>query len=347
MNKYFLFIIAVLIVNTELFSQTRKLPFKLTGTINTRDTGTMILQAVNSSLYYPFNSGLFKTEVKEGRFSFSGQIAYPASYMIGFMINGQWQYLSSNFFIDSGDQTINCIMGNNRMPPEINNTAMEELLNEYEKSIAPINRELNDSTLLLYTRKHPSSYVALWELIDEFSSGYKPVYDGIYNQFSEKIKTTFTGKALKRQLDSARKTCIGCTFPNIKLPDRNSLNGKSNLFKDSHDYVLVDFWFSHCTPCISQFQKLKVIYNQYKKSGFEIIGISTDPQDQIKNWGKVIDNNTLPWPQYLDENGAFAKSISINQFPSNFLLDRNGNIVKRDISPEELDTFLSNAEKVK
>ena len=52
---------------------------------------------------------------------------------------------------------------------------------------------------------------------------------------------------------------------------------------------------------------------------------------------KVAMKDGIP---LLDENGNISKKYSINKFPTNFLLDSEGKIIKRDIPQEELEKFL-------
>ncbi len=106
-------------------------------------------------------------------------------------------------------------------------------------------------------------------------------------------------------------------------------------------YTLIDFWYSNCSPCIGQFADLKTIYEKYKGQGFEIIGISADKVKDKQNWQNIINKHQLIWPQYWDINGQETSKLSINTFPTNFLLDSEGKIIKKNIRPVELAEFLS------
>ncbi len=55
---------------------------------------------------------------------------------------------------------------------------------------------------------------------------------------------------------------------------------------------------------------------------------------------KTVKEQKLPWPQYLDENGTVTKQLSISIWPSNFLIDENGVIIQKNISPQDLELFL-------
>lgn len=103
---------------------------------------------------------------------------------------------------------------------------------------------------------------------------------------------------------------------------------------------MIDFWFNHCGACIGQFDDLKNIYALYKDKGFTIVGISIDGKDKIEDWKNVIDQYHLPWKQYLDFNGKECNKLSIEAFPSNFLINEQGNIIAKRISPNKLSKFL-------
>jgi hypothetical protein len=72
------------------------------------------------------------------------------------------------------------------------------------------------------------------------------------------------------------------------------------------------------------------------------VGISNDGKNHIQDWRNVIHKYELPWAQYLDMDNVQASKFSISFFPTNFLLDNNGKIVKRDIDMKSLSLFLKN-----
>ena len=103
---------------------------------------------------------------------------------------------------------------------------------------------------------------------------------------------------------------------------------------------MVDFWFSHCGPCIGQFDTMKKLYSEYHDKGFNIIGIARDNLNTIPSWKKIIKEKQLTWDQYLDLNGQICLSLDINFFPTNFLINQNGKIIAKNLSMVELSTFL-------
>lgn len=169
---------------------------------------------------------------------------------------------------------------------------------ESQKSVESDERERfhhqQDKILLQYVLAHPASFVSLWELVGRFRRGYEPIYDTIYNRPSTNLKETYTGHALLSMLYAARSVAIGSVFPRLPLRDGKT---KTPFFPDidkATRFTLVDFWFSNCHPCISEFEDLKNCYEKYKNKGFDIVGISIDGENKIAYWRSVIGQYTLP-----------------------------------------------------
>jgi hypothetical protein len=57
--------------------------------------------------------------------------------------------------------------------------------------------------------------------------------------------------------------------------------------------------------------------------------------------GRYYRYDKLIWQQYWDMNGKNTKSLSINAFPTNFLIDNGGKIIAKNISMEKLEELLS------
>ena len=191
-----------------------------------------------------------------------------------------------------------------------------------------------------YIVQHPNSYVALWELLFDYGNSRNDSVKGSIlantQLFSPLVKKSNTYQALLQYLNKDLELVAGRQFPDINLKPAVSIRQtvKENKF------ILIDFWFSHCEPCLKQLPDLKEIYAAYKEKNFSIIGISVDSKANETYWQKTIEKYSLNWPQYLDENGREAQRLNVNVYPSNFLLDGKGLIIKKDISPAELNEFL-------
>lgn len=351
--------------------------FTLEGDINA-DTGKIVLLSFGN--VYPQSKATLETSIVNGKFRFSDSILYPYAFRLIGNVAPDKRYVSDIFIVDSGIQKIECHYDSIREVPGIDNKSMREMNGAYKKHNLPVeeaflnyynkrdslHRVYNNKlplaistslsaeyntlmnglrlNLLSYVKEHPNSFVGLWKLLGLFGYGYEPVYDSIYDQFSIALKNTSTGKELAKQLHSASIVSIGNKFPQFLF--LNTKNEKKLFSIEPHKkYTLVDFWFSHCGPCLGEFPELKNLFEKYNDKGFDIRGISVDNKENRIAWKNVIKQYQLPWKQYLDLNGFEAKKLNIDAFPTNFLLNGKGEIIAKNIEPDELKKMLE--EKLK
>jgi thiol-disulfide isomerase/thioredoxin len=90
--------------------------------------------------------------------------------------------------------------------------------------------------------------------------------------------------------------------------------------------VLVEFWSTHCGPCVAQLPAIAKLYANNKGQGLEVLSISGDPDaDTLKLF--LTRHPELTWPQLLDgelDKAPIAKSLGVNHWPNYFLIDRKG-----------------------
>ncbi len=353
-------------------AQTRPAAYQLKGVVNV-DTGTAVLLPTGDKEFDPNLQNQYQAKIKQGTFLFEGQMAYPVSYRL-LMPN----YISSEFILEARTQTVVCQIDSIRETPQLDNSSMREHTQFFQEYVRPLSKrrqvafeafleqkaaitdksrldslesayakqrsgliQQQQAQFLAYTRQHPHSYVVLWELVKQVGEGYQPFFDTLYAAFSSTLKTTPTGRMLAQRLATSRATAIGQPFPPIRLLDMTS-QAVSLSPSPRKKYTLVDFWFSRCGPCLVEFPKLKALYSTYQDRGFDILGISIDPPADVDLWKKTIQEKGLVWPHYLDVSGKVTVgTLSIKYFPSNFLLDAQGTIIRKNLSPLELEKFLS------
>jgi len=371
--KYFFIVLNIVLLthNRNVYAQLNDyIPFEIEGSIDA-DTGYIFLEIFDYTEYYPEDIRDFKAKIDSGTFSFKGEIPYPQGFTLSYGEN----YWSDWFVIDTGFQTVKCYVDSLRKLPVINNRFMTEsrveMANAFkevkEKSALYSQRrqaaseqyrnelpleiklslekerksiyEKSDSTLLQYVSSHPDSYLAFWRLIKLFAFGYEPIFDSIFDQFSGDLRNTHAGQALDRNLKIAGVLAPGKRFPALSVKD---IFGKELDFTAYADrkFILLDFWYSNCGPCIAQFPHLSNLYKTYKVKGFEIIGVSTDKSELKTKWLTAIEKYQIRWPQFWDMDGIESSKLFICAFPTTILLDSNGNIISKDIRPAELEQFL-------
>jgi peroxiredoxin len=105
--------------------------------------------------------------------------------------------------------------------------------------------------------------------------------------------------------------------------------------------VLLDFWATWCGPCIAELPNIKRAYEEYGKGGaFQIVGISLDQDpEQVR---RFIKNRQIPWAQIvLGPGNPVAQQYNVTAIPATFLIDRDGNVIAKDLRGPELGKQLA------
>lgn len=108
------------------------------------------------------------------------------------------------------------------------------------------------------------------------------------------------------------------------------IDGQSHTTASLRGQVyLVNFWATSCATCIKEFPDIAATYGRYRDQGFRTIAVamSYDRPDFVLNFVKT---RQLPFEVALDVDGSAAKGFGdVKMTPTTFLVDRQGNIVKR------------------
>lgn len=93
--------------------------------------------------------------------------------------------------------------------------------------------------------------------------------------------------------------------------------------------VLVKFWATSCVTCVQQMPDTVSYYETYHPQGLEVIAVamSYDPIEYVKQF---TVSRELPFTVATDTDGSVAKGFEdVKLTPIAFVIDREGNIVKR------------------
>ena len=119
-------------------------------------------------------------------------------------------------------------------------------------------------------------------------------------------------------------------FPDVELPDM--FGRKVRLSSLQGKVVLVDFWSAELGNSNAINAELKEVYAEYADRGFEIYQIGVDVSKDI--WINAVQEQQLPWVSVSDLRGRASSSLglyNVQKLPANFLIDKEGNIVGKDI----------------
>jgi peroxiredoxin len=127
----------------------------------------------------------------------------------------------------------------------------------------------------------------------------------------------------------------------LSIPDRDGNEIALSSLKG--DVILVTFWASGNNSSIQALLQLQSTYRKYHDKGFEVYAISMD-NNKI-NWMNAIDFNEFDWINVSElsfPESRAALLYNINQLPTNFLINREGDIVAKNLYGRNLNTWLDN-----
>jgi thiol-disulfide isomerase/thioredoxin len=161
----------------------------------------------------------------------------------------------------------------------------------------------------------------------------------IYDSFTEEMKKLPSMQALHTLLLAEKKISYGYTFPSFTLNDKN--NHPVELKNIYGKYTLIDFWANWCTPCRAENPNLIAQYKKYKEKGLVIVSVSIDKIADKALWLDAVKNDGIGlWYNFIDANQKAKQQLNIRLIPSNFLIDKNGKILARDLIGNALNTKL-------
>lgn len=131
-----------------------------------------------------------------------------------------------------------------------------------------------------------------------------------------------------------------CTYPDLKGKDMYGNEVALSSFEG--EVILVDFWSAEVGNSNAFNAELKEIYEKYESKGFRVYQVSADTSKAL--WIAAVQEQQLPWVSVCDFKGEASPMLlayNIRKLPSNFLIDREGNIVGKDLYSNALERKLA------
>jgi len=308
-------------------------------------TLTGVIEGLDKGWVYLLHGGaLTRTDsarLEKGKFAFSGTIAAPEFCQLSCIGPNGMPYHGPAFFL-AGGRSVVAGRKDAFSAALISGTPVQDEYRRFDKMEGSITgEEKQKQAAKEYIRGHPSSYVAAFAILNYFS--YNPdadELDSLYAGLDAAVQTSFLGLQAKEILAGAKLTAVGRPAPGFTQADAEGKPITLSAFQGS--YLLVDFWASWCGPCRQENPNVVKAYRQYHSKGFSIIGISLD--DQKDKWLAAVKKDGLEWTQVSDLKGwenKVAVLYGIKGIPMNFLLDKEGKIVAKGLSGEDLEKKLA------
>ena len=229
---------------------------------------------------------------------------------------------------------------------------------KWEQELADIKRnQIEYSTA--FVQKHPFSMASVLALYQKFDDSNYVVQDlhslkvaasalnTVFPQ-SEHVKALYANT--KRLMDEEKNNKLkdfisqtGTNSPEIILPNHNGRDFALSSLRGK--IVLIQFWSANDRVSRIQNQALIELYSKYKTKGLEIYQVSVDTERSV--WLNAIEQDGLSWINVGDMKGSQAalQAYNVQQIPYNYMLDRDGSIVAKDLKGPDLDRVVAKLTK--
>ncbi len=191
-----------------------------------------------------------------------------------------------------------------------------------------------------FVRKFPNSIVSAYMLSVYATTWGKDKTTGLFEKFSVENKDSEYGKKTANYIRLNKDPKIGEQFVDFEMSDPNGNPKKLSELKGKT--ILLEFWASWCGPCRQENPSLVKTYKKFNPGGFEVFAVSLDQEKE--RWLQAIEQDSLNWEQVSDLKGNDNEAsliYGINGIPDNFLIDRNGVIIGRNLRGDKLDEKLA------
>lgn len=173
------------------------------------------------------------------------------------------------------------------------------------------------------------------QYFEQYAPLYKKIRDALVGQYAD--------NDFVRHIDSRLRSALiaGMEAPDIALPNPQGDTLRLSALRGK--VVLIDFWASWCGPCRRENPHVVRLYERFHDKGFEIFSVSLD-QSRDK-WLDAIQKDGLRWPCHVSDlrgwNSAAGRLYGIQSIPATVLVDREGNILARNLRGAELERKLT------
>ena len=235
-----------------------------------------------------------------------------------------------------------------RLDPQ--DTAVVSTLNQYSKLYIRQKREM-----IAFIVNNANSLSAIYALYQRMPNGewyfsddqdipyFQMVADSLSSRYPLSPHVISLQSDVKKMRDRTELIAMlsnapvsHLSYPDVELPD--AFGNKVKLSSLEGQVILLDFWLSTTTEARLRNAELAEIYTGSHDQGFQIYQVALD-QAKLP-WVTAIQEQNLPWISVCDFKGYDSPAVriyNVKQLPANVLINRQGDIVARNVSLTELE----------
>lgn len=153
---------------------------------------------------------------------------------------------------------------------------------------------------------------------------------------------TLTEEEMEKLSTLSTPLDTGDTAPITNLPDKDQKMISLSEVYQASPLTIVFFWSAKCVHCLNEIPVLVDLYEQYNSSGLAVYAINLD--ENKFDWRDYLDENNMPWVNVTDmgplKQSQLIKDYSVYKTPSSFVLDTTGKVLVKNISVQDLESFV-------
>ncbi|MBR2060404.1 MAG: TlpA family protein disulfide reductase, partial [Tidjanibacter sp.] len=130
-------------------------------------------------------------------------------------------------------------------------------------------------------------------------------------------------------------------YPEIAMKDM--FGKEQKLSSTLGKVVILDFWTTADANSSLNNAEMKELYTEFAEQGLEIFQVSVDSQKA--SWVNAVQQQRLPWISVWDDAqiNSVINHYALQSVPANFVIDREGNIIGRNVTDDQLRQMVRKA----
>lgn len=271
------------------------------------------------------------TAVRDGRFSFYGNIKEPRYVYVGC---GKERV---RFILEPGTVSVNIDERTESGTPLVDEyNGFHRRFYGYARNQREEKATLTDSVVLA-NRDNLLGAMALEDLAYVDTSRFL----ALYAQVSDAVRQTGLVKNAFDAIELQNRTAAGRMFTDYTVTGGNPDGSDVKLsdYVGRGKYILLDHWASWCGPCKAEMPNIKKVWETYAGDRFDVVSIAVS--DKREDTVEALGRLDMPWHQILD-GGSIPKDLyGVSAIPHLILFAPDGTILKRGIRGEEIASSVS------
>lgn len=173
--------------------------------------------------------------------------------------------------------------------------------------------------------------------------GFDKVYVHLVDNYYSKGKADWISDEnlakLQEQANNLRNILIGKKFPDITTYKKDS--SAVRIWDVESPYTIVLFWAHDCGHCTKSMPDIVSFYEEYQSRGVTLISICTKGGKKTEPCKEAIPTKNMDkFINTFDQYQRYRKKVHIRSTPKIFILDKDKNILIKDIPAKELKNIM-------